>query len=797
MAATSASSQCSEFTSLATSYNEDPFVIAYSGLFFSVDVKEAPIDVLTLEVDVLSAASALAIAVFTREGDYQGLEMDQTSWLQLANTILVPIPDQYNSTRYMLPATQFDAIRLNPFTRHSFYITMLGPWIDNTVTAVDQTGLVAYDDPYVSLLSGSGAMQPYFAAAIDTTTAPRFAGVWHYRVDQSDCPEEYTQTSVVFRFQFDQEAMALTVATAVSDEVASRLDGELNIGSLQGYRMVDNLQRAAVPSVQVEDQACESGWTVCTTLAVSVDYVHNRSLDGGVLEYQLYRTKDLLLRAVEQVIGSYRVKYVGYKDAAADFGIVLRNLPYGQTMNEVQKAYFMDRTRDYLNRTLTEIDQSRVLAVEIYNQVPQTRRLRALQETAPSGDLLLSGRLLGAQLNNFVDATFLLDLEQALLTDQPKYLTEMRLGLIEPGEINVGDDYLLLNNLEQIDSEVELYVPPPLALTSVPSMPPPPTEAPTSSSRSNSVDTSVDAVTSVDPMVWVYVGVGVGIVLLFITMCVAWCLLKRRKRRNGKVPLKKSPKQARHTTKDQGSVAPSAASSVVSKQEPATAPSPSTPKRQDQRTGAPQKHSPCSILNRTQLSPQTHVPPMRSRSYVDPGSTAVIEQDQQRRHSYAPRHASPSGGRRPTASPRIGSEEGTGIALDQYPEVTVTASMEGQDHSEWTEGFDSEEDEPEDFIPDNLDESDGSTSSDDSKEGAVRRNSYVTPYLSQADPRTNNSSIVDWRDTGYYGESKPVSLSVFKREETPRPATFLNSSQSLPGVRSKPERSKKPWNEVY
>lgn len=202
-------------------------------------------------------------------------------------------------------------------------------------------------------------------------------------------------------------------------------------------------------------------------------------------------------------------------------------------MNEAQREFFVVRTKEYLNKALEETQGSKVLEVEIGDQIPVGRRLRALQ----SNGLLITGRVLGLELYEIPDQTFADNVLVALWAQQGLYVEYIKSGLLEPNDLNVGSDYQLFQNINGIETEITLYQQPEAGFD----LSAAPTTAPTAagtldsdSGASGFVQTSLDALKSVDPYIWSSVGVAVGI--LSLTISVLW-----RCHRSKRVPRQAEP----------------------------------------------------------------------------------------------------------------------------------------------------------------------------------------------------------------------------------------------------------------
>jgi hypothetical protein len=154
-------------------------------------------------------------------------------------------------------------------------------------------------------------------------------------------------------------------------------------------------------------------------LRTSVGFIHDDSLRSGELIYSLYQFADTITKVVAQEMSEVNVMYVGPRDVAATFGIVLGGVPQGMIMNAVQQEYFADVTVDFLSTTSAG---DRVLDLQIDEQIDN------------DGSIQVLGKLLGASYKPA--AAFANGLESSFREGQDAYVQRLILDRLRPNVIN-------------------------------------------------------------------------------------------------------------------------------------------------------------------------------------------------------------------------------------------------------------------------------------------------------------------------------------------------------------------------
>jgi len=193
--------QCEATKSFNTTFNDNEDVRPYTGIMFELDSK-TDVEILTFELDVhLEDATDLAVEVYSRKGTFQNYMNEPDSWELIANSTLVPAPEGAGA---IIPIYDFERVFIPKYEKQSFYVTMKGPYLDNTVNALQRTGDVHTSTDDMKLLVGSGIIE-YKFGQVDTDVNPQFAGIIHY-TKTGECSSLTTKTVIEYKFLVDKEA---------------------------------------------------------------------------------------------------------------------------------------------------------------------------------------------------------------------------------------------------------------------------------------------------------------------------------------------------------------------------------------------------------------------------------------------------------------------------------------------------------------------------------------------------------------------------------------------------------------
>jgi hypothetical protein len=179
---------------------------------------------------------------------------------------------------------------------------------------------------------------------------------------------------------------------------------------------------------------------VCSSLLrTSVGFIHDDSLRSGQLIYSLYQFADLITKVVGQQMSGVQVLYVGPRDVAATFGIVLGGVPQGETMDAVQQEYFADVTLDFLSGNS---GGDRVLDLQIDEQINN------------GGSIQVLGKLLG--VSNQPVAAFANGLESSFREGQESYVQRLIFDSLRPNAINKNGGIEFFEGISSVGGTVNV-----------------------------------------------------------------------------------------------------------------------------------------------------------------------------------------------------------------------------------------------------------------------------------------------------------------------------------------------------
>lgn len=243
--------------SFATAYNNNDLVLKYYGVMFEL-ISQSPITIRTLEMDVNPGDNSdLSIEVYSRVGQFQLVTNAPEKWELVARTQLIFLPER---SSYLVPVNHFAPLIMGAGERRSFYLTMNGPYIDNTVHALSKTGELSDSNNDIQLLVGSGFQDTAFAAAADLTTDPQFAGVVHYdKQVRCESLSYQTMTVIEYHFGFNQAVSdPEKLPRLVDGAVASALDDLLRTNTmLKSYADESMLLRSGDVNSNQLDVECK------------------------------------------------------------------------------------------------------------------------------------------------------------------------------------------------------------------------------------------------------------------------------------------------------------------------------------------------------------------------------------------------------------------------------------------------------------------------------------------------------------------------------------------------------------
>jgi len=424
---------------------------------FSIHSKDSALEILTLELDVISKSN-FSVEIFTREGNYENHINDQDAWEMVADTLVVPSPND-GDTGVVVPVDDFKTVAVKPREIRSFYITMKGPYLDHTVQALVKTGETFAKSKDMDILTGVGLTEYKFPEDYDRVLDPQFAGVFHYR-KQVSCDEIYYQSTVAEYLFFteqdippDRLARINTALNLLTDRLVRR--SVVLQESVENFSLVKS---GSTETVFTKGNArCPEDWQDCSSSVISTKlrFEHLASLSSNEVLYQLHWFTDIFNKVVQEEVGvDIGVRYAGPQSFSATFELTLTGTPTGAQMDENQLQFFKDSTQGFLEDALADSSPSFLVSVEDQRVRDAGRLLRVLQVS--SGSITIYGKINGVQgryisrsERNFADS-----LENAFGEGNDQYLDWLAYDALKPSELDKGD-FQFFENVSKVSASFE------------------------------------------------------------------------------------------------------------------------------------------------------------------------------------------------------------------------------------------------------------------------------------------------------------------------------------------------------
>ena len=506
--------QCSILERWEHPLNELKDVPPVFGYMFTV-ATQVEIEVLTFTVDarldLLKDGGTMDIEVYTKPGGFTltgqpSLYLsDPGLWTQVAKAEAVAAPA---GNGIMIPPSAFTPVRLPEATRHSFYITMKGPYLDFTVNAFSNLDEVFVRNDDLTLYVGGGLSDYYFPPALNRTVDPQFAGAIHYE-KIGKCDELTTTTSVEYRFIFSKNS-PIDLGAIISAELEAYFASTPELKSYQEqYRIQQRGQPE--PLTYPFQGTCPTAWPACmkVLLATSIKFQHLDRLPSEELLFVLYKISSDITAVIQEAIGDENfVAYVHFGAVATPFDITLSGVP-NKLMDQVQLDFFEDTTERFLDDILPETVGNYVDFRITDQQLAggNGRRLRILQS---DGSIKISGEVRAARSIFLKDSDFPAQLKATFVNKEGDYVEALKQGQFLPGAISQDLRYTFFQGIGGVDAEFE-------PIPDVTATQPPATQPPAAQPEDNS------------SIIGIAVGVSGGILLLAAAAFAYFCYFKRRR----------------------------------------------------------------------------------------------------------------------------------------------------------------------------------------------------------------------------------------------------------------------------
>ena len=189
----SLSEQCENIMSLETSLESDTVVY---GTMFTVETKNDPITILTFELLLNPLGTNIDLKIFTKSGDFVGVEDDSSQWIKIVDTSLFPARE---GRATIIPTTQFQNVTMTGRNElRAFFVSLktadLRYMRDENERDIGETYIA---DDFLSIKSGIGISEYGFWNQI--VSSRLFTGIIHYS-HNAKCTDRISQATTLYSF---------------------------------------------------------------------------------------------------------------------------------------------------------------------------------------------------------------------------------------------------------------------------------------------------------------------------------------------------------------------------------------------------------------------------------------------------------------------------------------------------------------------------------------------------------------------------------------------------------------------
>lgn len=380
-------------------------------------------DILSMELDIFADTSKnnLAVEIFTFPGPFDSVVGVPAAWSLVADTQLVPAPTDRRAM--IVPVSEFTPVTLQAYEKHSFYVTLTGPYLDHSVNALDKTGEMFIENDDIQLFVGEGTHEYKFPEQMDTVLDPQFAGVVHYQLKDDGCtgPTEKVTTTIEYTYMTD----------LTSDLLYECMQEALVDYHSYAFPTSDDVSVPSLiqPKSVVYTGDCPLEWKDCPsvyyTLEVQIAHTTVTFTDGDIA-FEFFKPE--LLSLVDEEITKRRGRsiYLGHTSTLASFSIGLLGVAPFSVPSEAD--YFQFVTKTFLEDTIP-INEALVWGLSVEDNPDEQRMRRAQAEKTTIRGVVRGAIPVGANLSSFRFA-----LEAAFRNNQVLY----RSMILETGKLRPG-----------------------------------------------------------------------------------------------------------------------------------------------------------------------------------------------------------------------------------------------------------------------------------------------------------------------------------------------------------------------
>ena len=519
---------CSNSKVFETPYNNNPQVLAHTGIMFELRAKSKAFTIDTIELDARTGlGNPLNVDIYVTDSPVNQAFNKESSWELVARTKFVEDPDKQT---VIVPSWQFDPITVKAGQKKGLYIRMKGNYIDNTVSNSIRAGNEAQNGPDMSIFAG------YYLDQSSSTFPPRvgsdkgiiFAGKIHYKVSESCSQHNFVTTALEFALIIDtglevNNFNQIEIATFNSVNNLLGVDPELkNYVSKDGLKLKPRGGGGAKTVIRAYAGNCPRTWSRCDAVVTTVQLDHDQDRSSGDVKDRLYRYYRQVSQEQLKVLSEgTQASYVGLVDSKAEFRLVLDGVSEKAEMDREQQAYLQDQIVAFLDSVLEE-------------EVAQAFNVNIAQQALFDIDSIeVEGTITGAVIASDTNVDFARRIRRAFEQFEPEFFEVLKYNMNYPGPISENDRHKYFAGASDLTMIVQAD-----KITKAP------TPAPTSEEDmiDKGVTLGLNAAESIDTGVFIAVGVVGGVVML---LTILYCTVKHVKKKRKKEAEKRERREER------------------------------------------------------------------------------------------------------------------------------------------------------------------------------------------------------------------------------------------------------------
>jgi hypothetical protein len=179
------------------------------------------------------------------------------------------------------------------------------------------------------------------------------------------------------------------------------------------------------------------------------------SLDSSKIQFEVFKsgTIDIVLDAIFGSSKASHIVFLGIESAALNFRIIVQGTTNGAIMNEVQKQYFEETTKYFLD---FYAGNCAVFGLEVNSQALAKIDSRRQRNLIDQVAVEITGRLLGAHPAALSANYFKNVIERAFENDKETYIALLKGNVIRPGKIYNDSDFTFFLGIVNAKGTVKL-----------------------------------------------------------------------------------------------------------------------------------------------------------------------------------------------------------------------------------------------------------------------------------------------------------------------------------------------------